>query len=464
MPGRSNSEAIVTENLPLTLTNEDYTPNISLEQEQHFFLDFDQESSNINNTLHIQIQKQFIEQIIESIANFNRLTNYNFQCKLDIFDESSESSANITHLLQNMLSCFKCCIEKLSDTSVTENIATENQSTIENIDTLKAQLKIDRHQIEIYESHIEELEKAVQEHYNQSNIFINDDKRTCFYTGLPSYAVFQTLFLAIKKYLPYKPNYKLTKLQIFQLTLMKLRLGLKFTDLVYRFNISISSASNYFYKYLFLLYTKLKANIIWPSRDELIKTMPSIFKATLGHSKVITIIDCFEIFTEHPSKPLANAQCWSNYKHHERVKVLIGITPQGSIGFISKCYGGRSSDIYVTEDCKILDLLLPGDIVMADRGFNLHTSVELHHAKLITPTFVKGVSQLHPTDVETTRRIASLRIHVERVIGSLRQKYEILTNILPISMLSKNFENESAIDQVLIVCCGLFNLCPAIIS
>ena len=34
---------------------------------------------------------------------------------------------------------------------------------------------------------------------------------------------------------------------------------------------------------------------------------------------------------ERPKGLMAKAQTWSNYKHHNTVKFLIGISPQGSI-------------------------------------------------------------------------------------------------------------------------------------
>ena len=63
---------------------------------------------------------------------------------------------------------------------------------------------------------------------------------------------------------------------------------------------------------------------------------------------------------------------------------------------------------------------------MADRGFVIQESVSLYQAQLAIPAFTRGKNQLDPLDVERTRGIANVRIHVERVIGLLRQKCSIL--------------------------------------
>ena len=82
-------------------------------------------------------------------------------------------------------------------------------------------------------------------------------------------------------------------------------------------------------------------------------------------SKVVVIIDCFEVYIETPSNVEARSLTWSSYKHHNTVKFLVGITPQGTVSFLSRTWGGLVSDKYLTEHCGFLDHLLPGHVVMA---------------------------------------------------------------------------------------------------
>lgn len=193
--------------------------------------------------------------------------------------------------------------------------------------------------------------------------------------------------------------------------------------------------------------------------------MPRCFQENFGN-KTTVIIDCFEIFIERSSNLEAAAKTWSNYKHHHTIKFLIGITPQGSICFISNAYGGRASDKFITEDCGFLNKLQPGDLVIADRGFLITNSVKMCFAEVVTPAFTKGRKQLSAKEIETTRKTANVRIHVERIIGMLRQKYMILKDILPLQMLKEKSSYEDQfilIDKIVVVCCALINLCPAIV-
>lgn len=60
---------------------------------------------------------------------------------------------------------------------------------------------------------------------------------------------------------------------------------------------------------------------------------------------------------------------YSRSKSCYKINVLVGITSNGSFCFLSKSYGGRSRDSYITNDSGFLKNLEVGDIVLADNGF-----------------------------------------------------------------------------------------------
>ena len=162
-------------------------------------------------------------------------------------------------------------------------------------------------------------------------------------------------------------------------------------------------------------------------------------------------------------------QTFSSHKHHNTVKVLVVITPQGTICFVSEAWGGggglQTSDKFLTENCGLLDNLIPHDLAMADRGFTVHESVQFRQAKLNIPAFTKGKEgQLDPADVEETRKIGTDRIHVERIIGLLRQKCTILQQTLPTDyLICRKGESVPLIDRMIRICSALVNICPPIV-
>ena len=95
---------------------------------------------------------------------------------------------------------------------------------------------------------------------------------------------------------------------------------------------------------------------------------------------------------------------------------------QGSVAFISQGWGGRTSDVHLMENCGLLQKLLPGDLVLADRGFAIEEAAGLYCAEVKVPPFTRGKKQLSRVEVDAARRLSRVRIHVERVIGSIRQK------------------------------------------
>ncbi|KAL1473670.1 hypothetical protein MTO96_038529 [Rhipicephalus appendiculatus] len=113
------------------------------------------------------------------------------------------------------------------------------------------------------------------------------------------------------------------------------------------------------------------------------------------------------------------------------LKQLTRPMAQASRKIIWMAYGGRESDKAITEQCGVLDGLEYGDVVLADMGFLISESVGMCHASLAIPAFTKEKRQLTRGDVEKTMEIANVRIHVERVIGMVRNEYTVLKGVLP---------------------------------
>ncbi|XP_053383764.1 uncharacterized protein LOC123562971 [Mercenaria mercenaria] len=326
---------------------------------------------------------------------------------LDLYEEVPIPEFTATPLVENIKTCsfvYSGQTEKLEQRPVPINPVTKSQvdSYIQRLLTENMLLK----------SQISGLM------LNQDSFKGNDDK-VKYYTGLPGlpdYLTLLTIFNFVREFLPKQRLSDLGAFERVVMTLMRLKFNLSVQDLAYRYQTSTSTVSRIFITVVHVMYVRLKHLIYWPQREELRRTMPLEFRQQFAQ-KTAVVIDCFEVFIQRPKNLLARAQTWSSYKHHNTVKFLIGITPQGSISFLSRAWGGRVSDKYITEHCGILEKLLPGDLVLADRGFDIADSVGMYCAQVNIPSFTKGRSQLSPTDIETTRKIAHVRIQVERVIG-----------------------------------------------
>ena len=167
------------------------------------------------------------------------------------------------------------------------------------------------------------------------------------------------------------------------------------------------------------------------------------------------ILDCTEIFIEMPTSYRSQSATFSNYKHHKTAKGLIGIARNGAVTFVSNLYAGRFSDQKITAHSGIYDLLEEGDSIMADRGFELDDDLP-QGVKLNIPPFLDGREQLDLTDEIQTRRIASVRVHVERAIERVKN-YKILQTIFKLSMAPE-------LNKIWIICCYLVNFLPQLVT
>ena len=153
--------------------------------------------------------------------------------------------------------------------------------------------------------------------------------------------------------------------------------------------------------------------------------MPWCYSVHYG-LKVTSIIDFLRFSMRSQLTP---CQRLLTYKNRNTVKYLINITPQGTVSLIAKGYSERASDRHITENSGYLNYLLPGDVILADRGINVAKSVAMKVTTLNIPAFTLGKPQLPAADIESTHRLPNVRILVERarVIGAVRQRYAILS-------------------------------------
>lgn len=143
-------------------------------------------------------------------------------------------------------------------------------------------------------------------------------------------------------------------------------------DLADRFGISISLVSRICVTWINLLYFELQSILPFPTQELVCINMPAEF-AEFATTRII--LDCTKIFIQWPSAMLAQSETWSDYKHHNTWKLLVGVTPNGQVTFLSDLWGGLVPDKQITRESGVFDLLESGDNVMVDHGFDIKDNV-----------------------------------------------------------------------------------------
>ena len=102
---------------------------------------------------------------------------------------------------------------------------------------------------------------------------------------------------------------------------------------------------------------------------------------------------------------------------------------------------GSISDKEIVKQSGLVNLLEEGDAVMADKGFLIFRDIlAFKKVKLVSPAYCRG-PRLTAKGTTHTRRVASLRTHVERNILKLKQ-FRILSGvILGFHVTSRAFPN-----------------------
>ena len=248
-----------------------------------------------------------------------------------------------------------------------------------------------------------------------------NDSHVLMYTGIPTNDLFMILYETMESFhLKYYAGWNvklLSKTDQLLMTLMKLRLNLPHEDLAIRFNCSSATVTNVVMTWIYalheVLFKQLMATI--PSRQKNQACLPAAF---VSFKNCRIILDCTEIYSAIPNNMENQRLTYSSYKHRNTWKMLVGVAPNGVITFVSKAYPGSTSDKKIVEHCNVLKQMVPGDLILADKGFLIKDLLPAG-VSLNIPPFL-STPQFTERQVYETQQIAKARIHVERAIRRVK--------------------------------------------
>lgn len=258
--------------------------------------------------------------------------------------------------------------------------------------------------------------------------FRHDPEGINFYTGLEDYAKFQFVLQTLGQ-AAYHLKYYYAKVQQinvedqFFLTLIKLRRKKTNFELSRLFNTSEYTVTNIFITWINFMYYQWKELDIWPSKDLVKYHAPTDFKDKFPTTRAI--VDGTECPIQKPKDPLAQQYTFSHYKNKNTAKVLVSATPGGLVSDVTQAYGGAASDRQIVERSSLLKKCDPKDSLMADKGFNVQDLFAPYDVHINIPEFFKKKNRMSGKSVLKDRKIASKRVHIERIIG-LGKTYKIL--------------------------------------
>lgn len=338
---------------------------------------------------------------------------------------------------------------------------------LECTDPLLKELNKKDEKIMMLEEKIRELEFQMGKLKFRLETFEDDDNMIRFYTGFPSYKAFCSFFTFLEPRAKWMRRWrgsetstpsiagteaglgrrKLKLQDELFVVLARLRLNLLVSDISLKLGISEGQFSKMLTSWISFLNTELSEMMTFPSKELVMQYLPESF-SEFPNTRVV--IDCTELYVQRPSNLKSQKQTWSSYKHWNTFKVLVGVTPDGHVSFLSPLFSGAITDREITVKSGLLEKLEPGDNIMADRGFEIDEDLP-EGVTINLPSFkpTEG-KQFSITEVEKSQKIAVARVHVERVIGRIKS-FRIIKHVMPLSL-------QPLAEKIFRVCAFLVNL------
>lgn len=289
------------------------------------------------------------------------------------------------------------------------------------------------------------------------SVHFRNDSELNSWTGLASFKMLNTIVEGLCSLVAYKKQSHSTVSveEKVLIVFMKMKTNLSFSCMSTLFNLHYQTISLIFYHTVPLLKMMCIPLIPWPSYEEVIRNMPHYFRPNF--TDVVAVLDCTEMPIQKPSCLHCRINAYSHYKGHETAKYLIAVTPGGTISYVSRGYGGKTSDKKIVAEEKVLEKLRIGEAVMTDKGFNIDAECKAHGVKLVRPPFLTAPQyQLSRMDARENVSIAAARVHVERAIQRIKI-FEIFNNKIDMRFLS-------VLDDLVYIACGIVNISKPILS
>ena len=202
---------------------------------------------------------------------------------------------------------------------------------------------------------------------------IKTDAKIRFYTGTASVALFSTTFTLIKRFIPHITYWKGRKhaMQILKRTGRKKNANIIKPPWWIYFKINaITIGAVEWRRSRSLRYIARKTLIYFYNLDKIIEQVVKKFSCQvasrsnfeiicLKHLLKLGIINVSRLCRSFhwKSKTIGlKAATWSEFKHHNTIKVLVDISPSRFITFLSSCYGGQASDKFIIKVNGFYDL------------------------------------------------------------------------------------------------------------
>ncbi|XP_022808583.1 uncharacterized protein LOC111345558 [Stylophora pistillata] len=252
-------------------------------------------------------------------------------------------------------------------------------------------------------------------------------------TGLPTKEIFTIVVDYVAKYrdsISYYCGWKVESItfedQIF-IALMKLRQNYTNLHLAQLFSCSVGTISNIVitFGHVFnrLLFDDLMRAISSRNKNKLCS--PSSFSE---FSSCRIIIDCTDIEVATPSLMSQQNFTYSSHRGMNLFKVLTGLAPNGVLTYICDLYPGSISDKEIVQQSGLLNHFVPGDLILADKGFLIQDIVPRGVSVNIPPFLEHG--KFTESEAKLTKSIARCCIHVERANARLKD-FKILRFVPP---------------------------------